>query len=288
MAETKQLTVIDSIRKMEPEFKAALPSHITPERFTRNAMTAINGNPDLLSPEIDKRSLFASVMKAAQDGLVLDNKEAALVTFDTKDGKKVQYMPMVSGLLKKMRNSGEVSNIGYGLVYMNEYKQGRFKYTKGDNESLTHDPILFEEKGDLIGVYAVVTLKDGSRVREFMDMEQVKKIRSNSKAGNSQYGPWTKWFEEMCVKSVLRKVYKLCPSSSDIDQLFSADDRDDDFVSVSLEQPLQDVPEPKKETRTARAVKSAMEDIDGEVLTVVSGESTDKPSIGDGTDKPPL
>jgi hypothetical protein len=68
---------------------------------------------------------------------------------------------------------------------------------KGDTESLTHDPILCSRKrGDMIGVYSVVTLKDGAKVREFMDMNQLKKIQATSKTGDSEYGPWKKWFEE--------------------------------------------------------------------------------------------
>jgi recombinational DNA repair protein RecT len=48
----------------------------------------------------------------------------------------------------------------------------------------------------MIGVYSVVTLKDGAKVREFMDMNQLKKIQATSKTGDSEYGPWKKWFEE--------------------------------------------------------------------------------------------
>lgn len=226
----KTLTVVDSVKKLEPEFKLALPDHIPSEKFTRIAVSAVNSNPELLGQDIDKRSLFASCMKAAQDGLVLDNREAALVTFKSKNGTQVTYIPMVAGIMKKMRNSGEISNISHGLVYQREFDEGRFEYIKGDNESLKHEPILFGNKGDLIGVYAVVTLKDGAKVRAFMDMDQVKKVRANSRGGNSEYSPWNKWFEEMCIKSVLRKVSKLCPQSSDLDQVFRHEDNDNEDV----------------------------------------------------------
>lgn len=221
---TKELTVQDSIKRMEPEFKMALPAHIAPEKFVRTALTAINSNPALKGKDVDRTSLFTATMKAAQDGLVLDGREAALVTFRNKEGKDVaQYIPMLAGVLKKMRNSGDIASISYGLVYKKEWEQGRFEYIKGDSESLRHDPILFEDKGDMIGVYAVVSLKDGSKIREFMDMKQIAKVRASSRA---KFGPWTDWFEEMCVKTVIKKVAKLCPQSTDIEQILSDDDED--------------------------------------------------------------
>lgn len=257
MSEVKTLTVVDSIRKMEPEFKMALPGHIPSDRFTRIAVSAVNSNPDLLDAKIDKRSLFSSVMKAAQDGLVIDGREAALVTFNTKGGgKAAQYIPMVAGIMKKMRNTGDIATIGYGIVYQREFDDGRFEYIKGDNESLTHKPILFGDKGGMIGVYAVVTLKDGSKVREFMDMGQIEKVRAVSKAGKSEFGPWNKWFEEMAVKSVLRKVSKLCPMSSDLDAMFK---NEDDGAAVDYEtgEITEAVPAKRTGTRAANKVKDA-------------------------------
>lgn len=176
---------------------------------------------------------------------------------------------------------------------------------KGDTESLTHDPILFEEKGDMIGVYSVVTLKDGAKVREFMDMNQLKKIQATSKTGDSEYGPWKKWFEEMCVKSMLKKVSKLCPQSSDIDQMLREDDDGDDWTPamISAVDPA-DEPVAKKQTRAARAVKEATTvtsaagepaaggDAAQEPGSVVDAEfSTEEPSTQSATvgdDEPPM
>lgn len=255
-AQTKALTVADSVNNMQPEFARALPAHIPSERFTRIAVSAVNSNPDLLSPEVDRRSLYAAVMKAAADGLVIDGRESALVTFKGKNGVIAQYMPMVAGILKKMRNSGEISNISTGVVYRNEYDQGRFKYVKGDTESLTHDPILFEEKGPMIGVYAVVTLKDGAKVREFMDMKQIEKVKAVSRSANSDYGPWKKWFEEMATKSVLRKVSKLCPMSNDLDAVFK---NDEDNVDIDAAPELAIVSENQPDEKPKRARKTAAE-----------------------------
>ena len=254
-----QLTVAETVKKMEPQFALALPKHIPSERFTRVAMTAVNSNPDIAGGNVNLRSVQAAVMSACQDGLVIDGREAALVVHNTKNGKVATYIPMVSGLIKKMRNTGEISTISTGLVYQREFDEGRFEYIKGDTESLRHEPILFGEKGDLIGVYAVVTLKDGQKIREFMDMKQIEKVRGVSRAGDSQYGPWTKWFEEMCEKSVLRKVSKKCPMATDLDKVFARGNDEEDAQQEPVEirgAVVENVdPDQGGQTTAAKAVK---------------------------------
>ena len=67
---------------MSPQFAAALPSHITAEKFQRVVMTVVQQQPDLMVA--DRRTLLASCMKCAADGLIPDGREAALVIFNTK------------------------------------------------------------------------------------------------------------------------------------------------------------------------------------------------------------
>ena len=49
---TKEMNIAEMIRVMEPEIKKALPSVITPERFTRMALSALNTNKQLLPEEL--------------------------------------------------------------------------------------------------------------------------------------------------------------------------------------------------------------------------------------------
>jgi len=85
---------------MTGEFRNALPSHIKPEKFQRVVMTVVQQNPDLMGA--DRRSLLASCLKCAADGLIPDGREAALVIFKTKINEQwvsaVQYMPMLAGI----------------------------------------------------------------------------------------------------------------------------------------------------------------------------------------------
>ena len=120
----------DQVRRTENEFRAALPAHIPVERFKRVVMTAVVNNPSLL--DADRRSLFDSAMKAAQDGLLPDGREGALVIFNAKQNggwiKKVQWMPMIAGILKKAfvyHATGPYWAAAYGYNKMWEVKYER-------------------------------------------------------------------------------------------------------------------------------------------------------------------
>ena len=128
------------IEAMTTEFAKALPRQMPSERFVRTVNTAIQLNPDLAAA--DRRSLMAACMKAAQDGLLPDGREGALVIYNTKTKvqengreverwvKNVQWSPMVAGLMKKARNSGEIAGISASVVFRHDH----FKLVKGDDE----------------------------------------------------------------------------------------------------------------------------------------------------------
>jgi|HigsolmetaAR201D_1030396.scaffolds.fasta_scaffold13420_2 recombinase, phage RecT family len=219
----------DQLHKQEQEIAMVLPPHMPVERFMRVVLTAVNGNPDLL--QADRRSLFESAMKAAQDGLLPDGRDGALVIYNTRveiDGKKewikkVQWMPMVGGILKKVRNSGELLTISAYVVYERDH----FEYSLGDNEAIIHKPCLDEDRGKPRLVYAIAKTKDGGIYREIMTFSEVEKVRGISKAKDN--GPWKDWWDEMAKKTVIRRLAKRLPMSSDLDDLIRRDDDLYDF-----------------------------------------------------------
>lgn len=206
-------------------FKAALPAHIPVERFLRVVMTATQRNPDLVAA--DRVSLFNSALLAAQDGLLPDGREGALVIYNTKKGsdwvKLVQWMPMIAGILKKCRNSGELSSVEAHTVHAND----KFSYRIGIDDQPVHEPDWFGDRGAVVGVYAVAKLKDGTRVSEIMGKTEIEKVRNVSRSKDK--GPWVDWWEEMARKTVLRRLSKRLPISSDLDDLIRRDDALYDF-----------------------------------------------------------
>lgn len=200
------------LQNMEGQFKAGLPAHIPAERFMRVVMTAIQNNNDLLN--VSRRSLWNAVMKAAQDGLLPDGREGAIVPYKGE----AQWMPMIAGIRKKVRNSGEIATWDVHAVHQND----AFEFELGDDPFIRHRPSL-TERGEIIAVYSIATFKTGEKSRDVMSIGDVEKIRAKSRAKN---GPWSDptFYPEMAKKTVARRHSKVLPLSTDLDDLIRRDD----------------------------------------------------------------
>ena len=246
------------------EFKKALPSHISPEKLQRTIVTAAQNNPDLLTA--DRQSLITACMKAAQDGLLPDGREAALVIFNTseKDAqgqwqkrKLCQYMPMVYGLRKKIVQSGEIVSLQTGLVYRAEMEAGAFLYEVGLEPPIRHRPMLdlpADELTDdkIVAAYSMAKMKDGTVSVEVMRRGEIDKVRESSmtgatrdKRGNPRQpkGPWVDWFGEMARKTVMRRHSKTLPMSGDVFVDVEGADQEREAVESTMTV-LQAEPEP--------------------------------------------
>jgi recombination protein RecT len=204
------------LSRMTREFEAALPQQIPVEQFVRTIVTAVQMQPELL--EADRRSLYSSCMKAAQDGLLLDGREAGLSVYNDRKngGKTVAYLPMVGGILKKIRQSGEISSIRAHVVHQGD----EFDFELGDNERIHHKPNL-ASPGNPVAVYAIAKFRDGDIQREVMSHAQVERIRA--KATGIGKHCWTSDWGEMAKKTVIRRLSKRLPSSNDLDQVLQSD-----------------------------------------------------------------
>lgn len=220
---------------MKAEIAKALPKDIDPDRFIRTVITAVQMNNELAFA--DRRSLLASCMKAAQDGLMPDGREAVLNIYKTKvktpNGDEwinaVQYLPMVRGLLKVARNSGEIAHIDAAAVY----EKDEFIFERGDDSKLVHRPYLgAEDPGPVIASYMIAKLTNGETHREVMSRRDIEKVREASKASN---GPgWSKWYDQFAIKSVIKRGTKLLPQSSD--RLLRVIEHDNDAMGFDFNQ----------------------------------------------------
>ncbi len=212
-------------QRME-QFKNALPAHMPPERFARVVLTAVQNNPDLLNA--DRQALWNACMRAAQDGLLPDGREGAIVIYNTKEKgqyvKKAQWMPMVFGIVKKVRNSGQLAMITARVVYDGD--QYRY-WLDEDGEHILYEPCEQPNKNVVRVVFACAKTKDGELLVEPLTPSDIEKIRNSSRAKDN--GPWVDWWEEMAKKSAIRRLAKRLPMSSDLDDLVRRDDDLYDF-----------------------------------------------------------
>lgn len=210
--------------KLQPQLALALPEHVKPERFVRIVMTAVQQNPTLA--KCDRESLFGACMKAAQDGLLPDGREAFLnCYFSKRDNKYIaSYQPMIGGILKKIRQSGELKQLSAAVV-----RQGdEFSYSVDETgEHFRHVPGMDNDDALVKCVYAAVWTKDGGVYFKVMSVGQIEKARAVSRAKDS--GPWVDWWDEMALKTVIRNLAKRLPMSAEIEQVIQ---RVDDLTDL--------------------------------------------------------
>lgn len=187
--------------------KTLLPPHISIDKFKAAAMTAAVTNPSIL--QCDASSVFMSLMKCAADGLVPDGREAAMVPFKGR----AQYLPMVFGVIKMMRNSAEIASVWSNVVHEGEdlnvwIEDGELKFD--------HKYDALRRGGPVIGAYAVAKLKDGTIEFEPMGVDQIeKRRRASASQKGAASGVWADWYEEMARKTVIKALAKRLPISSD-------------------------------------------------------------------------
>lgn len=214
--------VESQILDLRERIGAALPAHIPAERFIRAALSAMR-NPQLAEvaqTAEGRKSILEACLRAATDGLLIDGREAALVvrSVKIKSGdqdhwqKLANYQPMVAGILKKARNSGEISAIFCQIVYAHD--EFVLDYVT-NGPPICHRPHL-ADRGAPIAVYALALLRDGSWTQpELMTRAEVNEVRDNFARDHEKSLMWQKSWGEAARKTVLRRAAKYWPSSTD-------------------------------------------------------------------------
>lgn len=257
---------------------------VDPERFMRVVKNALMRDGKIA--EASNQSVFLECQKAISDGLVLDGREAALTRFNTRkqiNGKwetvtEVVYIPMVQGIIKRARNSGEILSWVAELVYEAEVKSGMFKIKLAPVPEILHDRMVFGDKGAIVGAYSAVRLRDGSVHYEWMDIHQLdaiknrtkskKRIERNGETVEEITGPWASDPGEMYRKTVMKRHAKKLPSSSEklepylepahrVDALYDMDRDEYDVGPVEPQQEPAAVANARKQSAASKLRKAA-------------------------------
>ena len=208
---SEKKTMQSYIKSMEGEIKKALPSVITPERFTRMVLSAISVNPKLA--QCTPSSFLGAMMSAAQLGLEPNTPlgQAYLIPYKNKGVDEVQFQLGYKGLIDLAYRSGEVELVQAHIVYEND----EFTLEYGLEPKLTHKP-ADRDRGEPIKVYAMFKTKSGGYGFDVMSMDDVRRhAEKYSQAYRSGFSPWKTNFEEMAKKTVLKRVLKYAPLKSD-------------------------------------------------------------------------
>lgn len=221
VAQSSQVTGLKLLlSKMQGQIAKALPSVLTPERYTRMVMTALSTNPDLqkCTPE----SFLGAVMQAAQLGVEPNTPlgQAYLIPYRNKGRLECQFILGYKSFLDLAYRSGEVSIIDAQAVHAND----EFEYEYGLEPKLKFKPAL-KNRGDVIAYYAMFKTKAGGFNFIVMSKEDiVAHAKTYSKAYSSGYSPWSTNFDAMAKKTVLKQVLKYAPLKSEFVKNLAADE----------------------------------------------------------------
>lgn len=224
-----------------PEIQKAVPKHIDPGRMVRAILTVFARTPKLL--DCTPASVMGAVMQAANYGLELDPNmgQAYLVPYKTTCQLIIGYQGMITMALRVR----EVKSVVARCVYEKDY----FEHELGLDEVLIHKPHRGEDRGALVAVYAVAKLQsDGDReptpIFEVMWRDQVDAIRKRSRASGD--GPWVTDYDAMARKTVIRRIAKFLPKSSELAAVVDREERfergDDLDTDGIVDEVLQEQP----------------------------------------------
>lgn len=200
------------------------------ERFVKRAMIEFDRNERL--QECTAASIVRCVLQAAELGLTIDGRLAHAVPYNNKkkiDGREVwrkesQLQLDYKGLIAVAKRSGQIIDIRGDVVCEHDsFEHG----TSGTTSRCDHNYDHKAERGDVVAAYAVVYLPGGLWKYALMQKDELLAIRGRSKSFSGKGGsPWKTDFNQMCVKTVMRRALKLYCDDPSVGGALAADEYD--------------------------------------------------------------
>lgn len=209
---------------MKQQFAAALPRHLSPERFTRIALTALTKTPKLA--QCTQASFFQALLTLSSFGLEPDGRRAHLIPYENKKAGTVECQLIIDykGLVELAMRSGLVSVIFAEVVCEND----DFEYNLG--EVTKHKIDLKKDRGEAYAVYAMCKYKDGATGSAVMSLNEAFSLRDRSQGyqafqkGYTKTNPWVTDEREMLKKTAIRRLSKMMVLSPEFRYAVEADD----------------------------------------------------------------
>jgi len=228
-----------------------LPQHMTASRMIRVALTAVSSTPEL--QECSALSVAAAIVQSSILGLepnaVLG--ESYLIPFKGVCTLVIGYQ----GLIKLVRQSGELLTINAQAVRQND----RFEFEDGLTPILIHKraPGSAKERGPVVCYWAGAMLKGGGQQFCVMYVAEVKDhMEKYSKSYKNAKSAWQTDFDQMALKTCIRKLCKFLPRSVMVNRAIAVDETGQYDADVPLElmpppAPEQNsIEEPKRKSET--------------------------------------
>lgn len=230
--------LLDPLQQLE--IQRAIPTGMTPARFTRLALTAINSTPRLA--QCTQVSVLAACMQAAALGLEPNTplQQCWVLPFENRDEQRfdAQFIMGYRGIITLALRSPGVLDVQAREVYAGD----DFEYEYGLDEKLRHVPTFDEQAvDDIVQYYGIVRYPDGGHYWRLVKPHTIEEHRKRSKSPNSP--AWRNDYLPMALKTVIRIISPYMPLSAEAVAALAADGTaptsfddivkpDDDFIDA--------------------------------------------------------
>lgn len=223
----QNLTMTEALQKTESTLLATkhkwmhmLPKHVEPDKAMHIIMNVVRNNIELLNS--DHSSFWGAIYQVLNLGLRPDGimGEAYMVPI----GGQVKLFIGYKGLIALARRSGEIAKVTASVAREGD----AFSYQMGDNESIEHAPATGMDRASspITQAYVIVTLNNGEKVRAVMDRSELEEHKhKHARGANRKDSPWNTSFEQMALKTVIKKLFNSgsIPMSTDLSDALSDD-----------------------------------------------------------------
>lgn len=262
----------DYLNKYQGQLKNALPSHITPDRMIRLAMTAFSQNSGLQNCDIN--SVFGAVVIAAQMGLEIGVAgQGYLVPYKGK----ATFVPGWQGLVDLVSRSGRAT-VWTGCVY----KGDDFDWALGDRPFVRHRPKgeTDELYTDIEYVYAFGRVNGSENaVIEVWSLSRVlRHLKKFNKVGGMHYALKDNHvnFEMYARKVALLQVLKYMPKSIEVQKAIQVAHAAEDGKNVIIDGDMVIITDPQDDDAGSQATQAGS----GNALPLCTAEEFEKKKAG--------
>lgn len=225
MSEEKKLTALELIEKNKSQLEAALPKHLTADKMMRMVSAEFRNTPAL--KECTSISLISCVMQASLLGINIGGilGECFLIPYkNRKTGiTECQFQLGYKGMLALAYRSDRVHSVNAHCVYEND----RFSFRFGSDAFLHHEPCM-EDRGKLVAVYAEARMNGNSYLFNVLYKNDIEKAKAKSSGAKYPGSIWEKHYDEMAMKTAIRRLFKYLPISLEMQRAIALDEAADD------------------------------------------------------------
>ncbi|WP_394621256.1 recombinase RecT [Lentzea sp. JNUCC 0626] len=213
------------IEQYRGDFAAVLPTHISPDQWVRVTQGELRRSAQLQTIlKNNPGSVLSALLDCARLGLEVGDTYHLVPM-----GGEVVGIADYRGMIELMYRAGAVRAVKCEIVYEHDLipdpqdidprtgrPRPRFSWEPSYMRVPHHRPDWWADRGEMKGAYAYAEMMDGAISQVvFRTRREIEKVRAVSKTAKSSTSPWSVWPDRMWLKTVLRELARMVPTSAE-------------------------------------------------------------------------